>query len=62
MQQGGGKMGHRKSGTPGHNSDLIQTARLLNEEAERKKKAQESKKGRTFSSIRELMASEDRRK
>ena len=46
-QIGRGGMGsrkHGKSGTPGHNSDLIQTARMLNKESEELSRKKESQK------------------
>ena len=61
MQQSRNTMGHskhRKSGTPGHNADSLQTARVLNEEADRKKRLKESKKSKMYKSIRELFQNE----
>ena len=56
-QQGRSGMGmskHRKSGTPGHNLDMIQTARELNAETEKRKNIKKIKKPKMYNSIKEL--------
>jgi hypothetical protein len=65
MQTSRGSLGlskHRKSGTPGHNSDMIQTSRELNREKEIQRKLREKQKGPFFGSIRELLKQNKRNK
>lgn len=54
---GSGSMGHSKhykSGYPGHNRDMIQTARELNQESDKQKKLQKTKKPKMFGSVKEV--------
>ena len=49
---------HRRCGRPGHNRDMIQTARELNAEAEKAKKLKDAKKEPVFDSVEELFVAE----
>jgi len=53
---------HRKAGTPGHNSDLQQTARELNRQAEQLGGIKNRRKGLLFGSISELMRAEKKKR
>jgi len=53
---------HRKSGTPGHNRDMIQTARELNRQNEQLNKIRESRKEPMFETVTEAFTSNKRKK
>lgn len=53
---GSGSMGHSKhykSGHSGHNRDMIQTARKINQESEKQIELQKNKKPKMFDSVKE---------
>ena len=55
---GGGNMGHskhRKKGHPGHNADMIQTNRFLNEQNKKQAELKRRQKEKTYPSVSELM-------
>lgn len=61
----GGPLGmskHRKMGTPGHNADLIQTARMLNRQASESASLRKRQRGETYESVKDLFRSQSRKK
>jgi hypothetical protein len=50
-----GSRKHGKGGTPGHNADMIQTNRELNEEQARIARLRKAQRGKLYGTVRALM-------
>lgn len=52
---GVGSRKHGKSGKPGHNRDMVQTSRELNEELAEQSRVKATRQGEMAKSVRDLM-------